>query len=363
MFEESVLGGRRPSSGKESSMMQQHGLPGPKGEKGEAGVPGEHGRKGEGGAKGERGAEGKVGERGVLGEPGPVGPRGQKGDLGPAGSPGLPGLSGEPGREGGRGERGEPGQPGTINLSGGTEEVRELVKRLRNYKMEKGERGLPGLRGKPGTTGIPGQPGVKGEPGPPPRLKLGQLKGQKGGRGMRGRRGRTGIPGPPGPPGPPHVPDYFDTSFTIPEAGGDNVRKINLINSASSEETLSSDPGPASPGLRLSDQALSLCSPPLTVSTSSHLQSLYGHCPPGTVVFLQPEQTLVFKVDVGWRYIVVGTDYSVVQRTFSDLCKQNTFCGIFSLTWFQFSESVNKSNISRQKYHLFSGKKLIILIS
>ena len=41
MFEESVLGGRRPSSGKESSMMQQHGLPGPKGEKGEAGLPGD----------------------------------------------------------------------------------------------------------------------------------------------------------------------------------------------------------------------------------------------------------------------------------------------------------------------------------
>ena len=55
--------------------------------------------------------------------------------------------------------------------------------------------------------------------------------------------------------GPPHVPDYFDTSFIIPEAGGDNVRKINLINSASSEEELSSsDPGP---GLRMSDQALS----------------------------------------------------------------------------------------------------------
>ena len=75
-----------------------------------------------------------------------------------------------------------------------------------------------------------------------------------------------------------------------------------MINSASSEED--SDPGP---GLQLSDQALSLCSPPLTVSTSSHLQSLYGHCPPGTVVFLQPEQTLVFKVDVGWRYIVVSS--------------------------------------------------------
>ena len=37
--------------------------------------------------------------------------------------------------------------------------------------------------------------------------------------------------------------------------------------------------------------------------TSSN--SLY----PGTVVFLQPEQTLVFKVDVGWRYIVVCRYY------------------------------------------------------
>ena len=58
--------------------------------------------------------------------------------------------------------------------------------------------------------------------------------------------------------------------------------------------------------LQVSDQALSSCSPPLTVSSSSRLGSLYGHCPPGTVVFLQPEQTLVFKVDVGWRYIVVS---------------------------------------------------------
>ena len=86
----------------------------------------------------------------------------------------------------------------------------------------------------------------------------------------------------------------------------DNVRKINMINSASSEEN--SD-------LQLSDQALSLCSPPLTVSTSSHLQSLYGHCPPGTVVFLQPEQTLVFKVDVGWRYIVVSTEPATALNT------------------------------------------------
>ena len=301
-------------------MMQQHGLPGPKGEKGEAGLPGDHGRKGEDGGKGERGAEGQVGERGILGEVGPVGPRGQKGDLGPAGAPGLPGLSGEPGRPGARGDRGEPGQPGSLNLAGGTPEVLEVVRRLRNYNMEKGERGLPGLRGKPGTGGIPGPPGVKGEPGPPPKLKLGSLKGQKGGRGLRGRRGRTGIPGPPGPPGPPHVPDYFDTSFSIPDSQEDNVRKINMINSASTSEA-DTDPGP---GLLLSDQALSLCSPPLTVSTSSHLQSLYGHCPPGTVVFLQPEQTLVFKVDVGWRYIVVSTEYPALPLT--DL--SSIFCRI-----------------------------------
>ena len=50
---------------------------------------------------------------------------------------------------------------------------------------------------------------------------------------------------------------------------------------------------------------LSQCSPPLTASTSARLQQLHNHCPPGTVVFLQPEQTLVFKVDIGWRYIVV----------------------------------------------------------
>ena len=89
------------------------------------------------------------------------------------------------------------------------------------------------------------------------------------------------------------------------------MRKLNIINNVNTKSdsmmmTSGHPPGSSSPGdLHLSDQALSLCSPPLTVSTSSHLQSLYGHCPPGTVVFLQPEQTLVFKVDVGWRYIVV----------------------------------------------------------
>ena len=89
------------------------------------------------------------------------------------------------------------------------------------------------------------------------------------------------------------------------------MRKINMMNSASPEENLPPEPGQ---DLHLSDQALSLCSPPLTVSTTSHLQSLYSHCPPGTVVFLQPEQTLVFKVDVGWRYIVVSPRCSIRRK-------------------------------------------------
>ena len=83
------------------------------------------------------------------------------------------------------------------------------------------------------------------------------------------------------------------------------MRKINMMNSA--EEKV---PPEAGQDVEMSEQALSLCSPPLTVSTTSHLQSLYSHCPPGTVVFLQPEQTLVFKVDVGWRYIVVSLKFS-----------------------------------------------------
>lgn len=63
------------------------------------------------------------------------------------------------------------------------------------------------------------------------------------------------------------------------------MRKLNLINTAnpppSASMGSSSSSSPSMPEVRLSDQALSLCSPPLTVTSSSHLQSLYGHCPPG----------------------------------------------------------------------------------
>ena len=63
---------------------------------------------------------------------------------------------------------------------------------------------------------------------------------------------------------------------------GDPMRKLNLINTANPPALPSLGSSSSSLAeLHLSDQALSLCSPPLTVTSSSHLQSLYGHCPPG----------------------------------------------------------------------------------
>jgi hypothetical protein len=45
-----------------------------------------------------------------------------------------------------------------------------------------------------------------------------------------------------------------------------------------------------------------LCS----AATVDQLRQRHAHCPPGTVVFLQSEQTLAFRVDVGWRYLMVN---------------------------------------------------------
>ena len=90
----------------------------------------------------------------------------------------------------------------------------------------------------------------------------------------------------------------------------DPVRKLNLLNSGR-PVSMTSVAGEPTSGISGTSQEpkLGQCSPPLTASTTAQLKQLHNHCPPGTVVFLQPEQTLVFKVDVGWRYIVVITVY------------------------------------------------------
>ena len=236
--------------------------------------------------------------------------------------PGIPGLSGEPGLQGPKGNKGEAGPPGSLSLGNHIPNISEITEGLLGLVAEKGERGLPGLRGRKGDVGIPGIPGMKGDPGPLPKLNMTALRGPRGERGRRGKRGRPGIPGPPGPP---HVPDYFDTAYSefnhiifpflsfITSAMGDTLepdpmRKLNMLNTG---RPVSLTGAPGSPVGGVSEVSgenhseLSSCSPPLTASTSAQLQQLHSHCPPGTVVFLQPEQTLVFKVDIGWRYIVV----------------------------------------------------------
>ena len=86
------------------------------------------------------------------------------------------------------------------------------------------------------------------------------------------------------------------------------MRKLNLLNTGR-PVSLTSMPGSPTGGVSEASgethSDLGQCSPPLTASTSAQLQQLHNHCPPGTVVFLQPEQTLVFKVDIGYHYIVI----------------------------------------------------------
>ena len=48
------------------------------------------------------------------------------------------------------------------------------------------------------------------------------------------------------------------------------------------------------------------CSLTITVSTRQGLEQELGHCPPGSLAFLKDEQSMVFKVELGWRYLVAG---------------------------------------------------------
>ena len=112
---------------------------------------------------------------------------------------------------------------------------------------------------------------------------------------------------------------------------GDPMRKLNLINTANpppSASMGSSSSSPSMPEVRLSDQALSLCSPPLTVTSSSHLQSLYGHCPPGknfsnnqlqSIRYLFKELLYFYSLSRPWysRWMLVGATSWYVHRCFS----------------------------------------------
>ncbi|HCJ1087336.1 TPA: DUF1566 domain-containing protein, partial [Legionella pneumophila] len=95
------------------------GLPGPKGDKGEAGPQGLPGPKGDRGEAGPQGLPGPKGDRGEAGSQGLPGPKGDKGEAGPQGLPGPKGDKGEAGPQGLPGPKGEAGDDGQGVPAGG----------------------------------------------------------------------------------------------------------------------------------------------------------------------------------------------------------------------------------------------------
>ena len=93
----------------------------------------------------------------------------------------------------------------------------------------------------------------------------------------------------------------------------DPVRKLNILSGAVRPLSLTvADPDPFPTGVAAPAHSPDhlphlpeACNPPLSAASVTQLAATHGHCPPGTVVFLQTDQTLVFKVDTGWRYIMV----------------------------------------------------------
>jgi len=77
------------------------------------------------------------------------------------------------------------------------------------------------------------------------------------------------------------------------------VRKVAALGLTTSQYTSTPVETPLSP-------PPSSCNPPTTISSRQGLEKDLRHCPPGTIAFLQDEQSIVFKVDSGWRYLMAG---------------------------------------------------------
>uniref|UniRef100_A0A8C2AUJ6 Collagen, type VII, alpha 1 n=1 Tax=Cyprinus carpio TaxID=7962 RepID=A0A8C2AUJ6_CYPCA len=172
---------------------------GPSGEKGVKGETGERGTKGAQGEKGAKGQEGPPGEQGLRGEPGERGSTGFQGARGPggqkgeAGQPGIPGEAGTPGKDGLSGMRGEKGEVGPVGQRG--------LKGERGAKGACGQSGPKGDKGDAGINGRPGLPGRKGEQGEVGSPGLTGSPGKEGLIGAKGDRGFDGVLGPKGSQG------------------------------------------------------------------------------------------------------------------------------------------------------------------
>ena len=95
-------------------IVQEHSVPGPKGEKGDVGPQGPIGDQGPKGDQGDVGQQGPMGDQGDVGPQGPmgdhgeVGPQGPKGDQGDVGPQGPKGDQGDVGPQGPKGNQGDP---------------------------------------------------------------------------------------------------------------------------------------------------------------------------------------------------------------------------------------------------------------
>ncbi|XP_064480018.1 collagen alpha-1(XV) chain-like [Ornithodoros turicata] len=264
---------------------------GQKGEKGDRGWEGAMGPPGQDGLQGPRGDKGDKGEPGmlryegvepVIGEKGEKGRRGRKGVPGAPGPPGfdgLPGPKGEPGL-GVKGDQGDMGPPGPPGMPAQLDDVF-----LGAGKGEKGDigppgfqgpRGLPGEMGPIGYVGEKGEKGHPGTPGPPSDIV-----------GPPGPKGERGNPGPPGPPG-------------IPAPWGETLE----ASTTQEPEGASSRPG-AIGQVRTFDDMESLLRAQDSVRR-------------GTLAFVLDEESLLIRVEQGWRHVALGQQVTLVEEFEAD---------------------------------------------
>ena len=171
-------------------IVQEHSVPGPKGDRGDVGPQGPKGDRGDVGAQGLKGDRGDVGPQGPEGDRGDVGPQGPQGDRGDAGPQGPKGDRGD------AGQRGPKGDPGDVGPQG--------------PKGEQGDVGPQGPKGEQGDVGPQGPKGEQGEEGPqgpkgdqadvgPLSFRYGDYIAQRGGDlscfdQCRGRSDPLGVP-------------------------------------------------------------------------------------------------------------------------------------------------------------------------
>uniref|UniRef100_A0A915JQY1 Collagen alpha-1(XV) chain n=1 Tax=Romanomermis culicivorax TaxID=13658 RepID=A0A915JQY1_ROMCU len=266
------------------------GLRGPPGEKGQSlpGPPGESikGEKGDAGPFGPQGPPGTCGCDLEKSFPNPrisigglMGPKGEKGDRGLRGSrgdKGTPGSNPDKGQKGSKGDRGPPGTSGHYSS-----------------KVVEGPRGPPGPPGPPGPSGI-GQKGEKGD--------IGELKTMAGAdmKVVVGPPGPAGKPGAPGKPGRPGL-----TGRPGPPGGISNV----VPGSVGPSHGCKGQKGEPGGFGSVRDGSYQIVPGAVVFRTIADIFNSFLNFQPGTLAYSTESETLLLRVDHGWREIQLGRLY------------------------------------------------------